>query len=141
MLGLVRKASGFRKARKKTLGREISGECAVILCPPGLCDDLNHTAICLAVFRFEGSGFNLNLLHKGQIDAASQRSIVIAPDTYPSKSSVVDTHAIRDVVIFQPSCTTDGWICCTGATAIDCSGRGIEQTAHVASSWNLLVKR
>src|SRR5437016_13119590 len=106
----------------------------------GLGDDLHYAACALAVLRFVATGLYVNLLHKGEIDARSKRTVISRENPNAAKSAIGDVDAICHVLIFQPTASRYGGVGRTcPATFVHTRSR-IEQTGDIASNRHLRIE-
>src|SRR6187402_2180188 len=126
--------------RTELSGSEESRNCAVKMISARLRHDQRNAAVRSAVLRLQSAGLYLNALDEGEVDACSNRSVVWAEDAQAAVTDVGEIHAVDDVLILQAGCATDGWICCSGAAAVDCAWRGIKQASHISRHGDLLIE-
>src|SRR6266511_1869534 len=71
--------------------------CAVILITTRLGNDVDDTALRLAILRLESRRLNLNFFYEGGVDASTERAKYTRERADAAESRVGDVHAISNI--------------------------------------------
>src|SRR6266478_3885865 len=115
-------------------------DAAMKLISTGLGNDLHNAARRLAVLRFVATCFYIDLLHKGEIDAGSERPVISREHPNAAKRAIGDVDAIGHVLIFQPAASRNRGVGRTGPATFVHPRSRIEQAGDIASDWHLGIE-